>query len=518
MELRREQIPLESLVPSPFNKRVIDESAPKFLDLVQSVKTHGVLQPIVVRAAVPQPEDAIRVVYEIVVGHRRVAASRVAEAGAIDASVRDLDDAGALEVLIAENMEREDLSPLEEAEQIKVLRDAGWDTETIARKLGRSRRWVYTRAKVADLIPAWKAAILAGSAKGPDVDEVEDEEEESGFDKWSIGHLEQVALAPPAVQEKLLHEYHGYWAGIPTIPALRSAVDRYCRKLGEAPFSLEDRDLVPQAGGCIECPFRRGNQPDLFEKPAEIAADDTCMNEICFQGKIDAHLKASLAAAREKDKDAVSLEASSGYWQEGQNKKCDWRGEAGYYVECGEDDPEAVLGVSMGKQGDGSEVHVKMVHEIERGGFRMPPPMTVGRCRNLVDQRRTRDIVKDVDGLISNTSWADLVESGKWDVWRLVRIVLLSTEYSALGKKLAKLKEKTDDEVCEALWEEFRDNLVYSGTDRTSLRAICNEFGWLDLWKGFLSAAREKFPEPDLIKGMADDEPAPEGWKEAMPD
>lgn len=130
-------LPVELMRPSPFQPRKhFDDEA--FMALVESVKEKGVLQPLLVRK---DPKDDKR--YEIVAGERRWRAAQQARLHEVPVVVRELSDRDTLEVALVENLQREDLTPLEEAEAYRRLMDEfGHTQEVLAKAVGKSRSHV----------------------------------------------------------------------------------------------------------------------------------------------------------------------------------------------------------------------------------------------------------------------------------------------------------------------------------------------------------------------------------------
>jgi ParB family chromosome partitioning protein len=113
-------------------------------DLAESLRDHGLLQPIVVRA---HPTRAAR--YEVVAGHRRLAAAHALGWEHIAATLRVADGDEAYLLTVVENLQRQDLSPLEESEALDVLvRERGWSTRQVARAVKRSQSYVSRRLRV----------------------------------------------------------------------------------------------------------------------------------------------------------------------------------------------------------------------------------------------------------------------------------------------------------------------------------------------------------------------------------
>lgn len=139
-------LPVELMQPSPYQpRRHFDDEA--FLTLVESVKEKGVLQPILVRK---DPKDDRR--YEIVAGERRWRAAQQARLHEVPVVVKALSDRDTLEVALVENLQREDLTPLEEAEAYRRLMDEfGHTQEVLAKAVGKSRSHVANMMRLLSL-------------------------------------------------------------------------------------------------------------------------------------------------------------------------------------------------------------------------------------------------------------------------------------------------------------------------------------------------------------------------------
>ncbi|MEO0049828.1 MAG: ParB/RepB/Spo0J family partition protein [candidate division WOR-3 bacterium] len=127
-------IPVEEIRPNPFQPRATkeEENSIGFQELVASIKEKGVLQPVVVR----RRRDG----YELVMGERRWRAARQAGLQTIPAIVRTVDDREMLEMALIENIQREDLNPVDEALAYKALAEQFHLThEEIARRVGKDR-------------------------------------------------------------------------------------------------------------------------------------------------------------------------------------------------------------------------------------------------------------------------------------------------------------------------------------------------------------------------------------------
>lgn len=124
-------------------------------ELADSISSLGVIEPIVVR---PLPGDR----FELVAGERRLRASRMAGLTHIPARVMEADDQLASRIMLVENLLREDLNPVEEADALKSRLDAGDNPEELAKALGMTVQRIRSRAALADLGPMARELLKAG--------------------------------------------------------------------------------------------------------------------------------------------------------------------------------------------------------------------------------------------------------------------------------------------------------------------------------------------------------------------
>jgi len=135
------ELPLEKVVPNPSQPRMTWHEE-TLQELAASIKEHGVLQPILVRPSGDR--------YEIIAGERRWRSSKIAGKETIPAIVERFDDATALEIALIENLQREDLSPLDEAVIYKKMTDElGYSIRQLAGKLGKDKGYVENRLRLA---------------------------------------------------------------------------------------------------------------------------------------------------------------------------------------------------------------------------------------------------------------------------------------------------------------------------------------------------------------------------------
>ena len=148
------EIPLVSVRPNPDQPRRHFDDA-EMATLVTSVREHGVLQPILVA----ETFDG----YQLIAGERRVRAARAAGLDRIPAVIRDLDERSRLELALVENLQREDLDPMETAHGFRrLIDDFGFTHEDIAERVGRARSTVANTLRLLDLAPVVQVAIAEG--------------------------------------------------------------------------------------------------------------------------------------------------------------------------------------------------------------------------------------------------------------------------------------------------------------------------------------------------------------------
>lgn len=271
-------IPLIDLCRSPTNPRRTFP-ADKLAEMADSIARHGVLQPVLVRAwpeGQAYPESLVFVRdndqalprYEIVAGERRCRAAAMAGTELVPAIVRDLSDNEVLEIQIVENLQREEVHPIEEAEGYQILMQrTGCSADELAAKVGRSKAYIYARLKLTALCDEAREAFREG--------------------KLNASTALLIARIPgEKLQAEALSAIVDAWHGpLSFRNAAQVVQNRFTTRLGDAPFDLDKPNLLPDAGSCAACPSRSGNQPELF---ADITSADVCTDPGCFQRKREA--------------------------------------------------------------------------------------------------------------------------------------------------------------------------------------------------------------------------------------
>ncbi|GBG04091.1 ParB/RepB/Spo0J family partition protein [Lactobacillus rodentium] len=148
------ELTLTEIRPNPYQPRkTFDEKSLK--ELAESIKENGVFQPIIVRKSVNG--------YEIIAGERRFRASKLANKTTIPAIIRDFDEAQMMEVAVLENLQREDLTPLEEAQAYETLqKNLGLTQEEVSKRLGKSRPYIANYLRLLTLPQKTKRLLQHG--------------------------------------------------------------------------------------------------------------------------------------------------------------------------------------------------------------------------------------------------------------------------------------------------------------------------------------------------------------------
>ena len=473
------ELPVEDVIPTPDNKRRIDPKSEDMIELSQSIREKGVLQPVLVR---PHPQKQGK--FDLRAGHRRLVGSVLAGKETIPAIVREMDDRTAAEVTTIENLQREDLSVIEEAEQLQVMIDAGWDVEACAISIGKTLAWVHSRARVAKLTPAWKKAVGGGREK---------------ISTWSPAHLEVVAEYPATTQADILNIFgRSNWT--PDLKRLREEIGRITNELGKAPFDPNDADLLPKAGACVPgCSKRRGFHPDLF---LEIGAEslplknDVCLDPKCFAAKVQARLDRMLVEAQAKDERTVAVEKSwHGFKRPGSTSYVD------DYRPAKKTDPGAIPAIVIGGEGRvGQKVWVKP--EKSASGAPRTGKKTLAEKREQLKQRRLRHANAAMWELIEKMKLPDKPES--W-LGQMIAAGAYSHEFPRNHWSATNWGDifEEGEAVLTLLWEGIvrglsglplfnRDQI--GPKDEENLTVLGEELGIS--WPDLVAAAVEAIPEP----------------------
>jgi ParB family transcriptional regulator, chromosome partitioning protein len=223
------ELPVEKVVPNPEQPRMTFHEE-TLQELAASIREHGVLQPILVRPA----GDA----FQIIAGERRWRASKLAGKETIPAIIERFDDATALEIALIENLQREDLSPLDEAIIYKKMTDElGYSIRNLAGKLGKDKGYVENRLRLAmapDDVREMVAARYDTLSAAYELMKIDDKRRRKSLAKQVVaGKLTLIRLRDKV--ERVLNPEQAGPRSAPAIPPLRDdSLITATRKLNEA--------------------------------------------------------------------------------------------------------------------------------------------------------------------------------------------------------------------------------------------------------------------------------------------
>jgi ParB/RepB/Spo0J family partition protein len=260
-------------------------------ELVASVRERGILTPLWVRprwcvgwdghSPAPENEENARSPYDLIAGERRDRAAEAVGLEEVPCQIYLVGDREALEMQLIENLQREDLDPLEEAESYQKMlemRDsktgeALWTVETIAARIKCTSRHVSQRLKLLNLPEPAREALVTGELKPRTA--------------VLIGRIPDEKLRLQATAELLESPFHG--EAMSLREAEEHIAENYMKSTKGADFDTEDPTLVPEMGACSTCPHLAKNSKDIVAgKGTTGTRADMCLNPSCFKRKEEA--------------------------------------------------------------------------------------------------------------------------------------------------------------------------------------------------------------------------------------
>jgi ParB/RepB/Spo0J family partition protein len=288
---------LDALRIAPWNARKTFDPA-SLRELSATIQKQGLISPLIVR-----PVNGGK--YEIVAGHRRFQVTLELGWKSVPCFVRELTEDQAHEIALVDNLQREDIPALEEADAYKELQQRLGTPAAIAARVGKEVSYVARRLQLVSLAEMPRKALaerlitvdhaLLLARLGGDEQDVNL--------KWALnpnsGIKEPVATTI-AQRTKELARKDRYQPWEPQSPVeLKHHIEQNVgRKLSRAPWDLEDAELLPAAGACNVCPSNTKANDTLFGDMAIAAA--TCENGACFEQKREAFVQLRLGSIPER--------------------------------------------------------------------------------------------------------------------------------------------------------------------------------------------------------------------------
>lgn len=245
-------VALANIQPSNYNPRKhFDEAS--LAELAESIRQQGVLQPIGVRPLA----DTDR--FEIVFGERRYRASLMAELGEIPAIVLNVSDETAEEMAVTENLQRKDVTPIEEANAYQKLIESGrHDVQSLAVQFGKNENYIRTRLKFVSLIP--EIALLLER------------------DEVTISVASEICRYGEDIQQEVYNKHlkedavsYNSWRGLKASDVAKNIEKQYTTDLNRYSF---DKTL------CLSCPHNTNNMMLFCEGGCGNCANRSCLTEM----------------------------------------------------------------------------------------------------------------------------------------------------------------------------------------------------------------------------------------------
>lgn len=386
---RMDHVAISSIARSLTNPRKHFDPA-ELQELADSIAASGVHQPILLRPLPPHRlEDTHREAralkqpapeYELVAGERRWRACQLAGVKQVPAMIRPMTDAQALEAQVIENLQREDVTELEEAEGYEsLMKHSKLNADQVGAKIGKSRAYVYSRLKLLDLCQQAREALREGKID---------------FSRALLAaRIPNEQLQIKAVEYMVKEDWQG------DLPGYRECAKHvqkeFMLRLDTARFKITDTSLVPGAGSCMDCKKRTGAEPELF---SDIDSADVCTDPKCFHEKSDAQTALLVRDAQDKGQNVITgaeaAELASDHY--GNTKLKGYR-----RLDSTEDSPTDVpLRKIIGAQMEAEGIQpTKVEHPRKKGELiDVLPNETVLRLLKIVDgqAQASKEVAKEV--------------------------------------------------------------------------------------------------------------------------
>lgn len=277
-------INVNTIVPSKLNPRK-SFSQDSLKEMAASIKKNGVLEPVLVR---PFESKSLNGKYELIAGERRWRAAQLAGLDQMPVIVKQLNDREVMEIQIIENLQREDLTPLEEAFGFKELAaQRGYTVEQLAEKIGKSKSYIYGIIKLCDLPRLAEKALADGKLSRSAAELIARIPNEELRTKAAVALLQPRFGSPVTLYREVKEHIE----------------QNYMVELKRAPFPLNDETLTA-AGTCRACPKMTGNNRDAYPN----GRADVCTDPGCYATKLAAFKVKKIKLAEQEGMKVLSDE------------------------------------------------------------------------------------------------------------------------------------------------------------------------------------------------------------------
>ena len=288
--IEQKRIHLADLIPAEFNSRV-HYSESDLKDLANSIRENGILVSLVVRKHPTRKGQ-----FEIISGFRRYKAGIAAGAKDAPCDIKEMDDQEAFEVMLIENLHREDIHPMDEAVSFSKLGETK-TAEQIAAKIHKSKSYVLKRLKLNELITEVKELFYDGKVRFTQAIQI------ARLQKHDQERVLRECMRNRVIEGGKMEKF------LAPEQDIRTFVDeKISQDLKNSPFDLDSTTLMPKAGSCSACPKRTKNQVDLFDQATKA---DKCMDPGCFKKKVEAHVHLAEKSMVQKGHERVIIAEQS---------------------------------------------------------------------------------------------------------------------------------------------------------------------------------------------------------------
>jgi ParB/RepB/Spo0J family partition protein len=223
---------------------------------------NGIIQPIMVR------NNKSNTGFELISGARRLRAAKLSGLDKVPAIIKNLSDDEAIEVQIIENLQRQDIHPLEESESfLNLIKSEKYSVQTLAAKIGKSLQYIYSRIRLSYLHPELKQKYAAG---------------EINFSAAS-----ELSKIPPAGQTEILTKFTDWGKELEAKEIKDYIRNSIVIDLKNAPFLIIDKKLDVLVGACSDCPKNTGCDTQLFP---DLSGQMLCTDKRCYDKKLNKYL------------------------------------------------------------------------------------------------------------------------------------------------------------------------------------------------------------------------------------
>lgn len=286
-----QNLKLEAITVEAQDRTVFDEQ--RIAELACSIELQGVLNPILVR-----PINGSGA-YHLIAGERRYRAAKSLQMKTIPCNVQEMDDETAAMARLSENLQREDLHPLDESKSYQRLIELDMKVEDIALKTGKPKNHVQQILRLQNLVEPAKDLFRKS--------------------KLELGHAKVLMDLHQDIQEKsikAISTHHGDFHYFKTTGDLIVYINQSIkRSLSKALFDIESKTLHKKFGSCVGCPFNSSNTPGLF---GTVNEDSVCTQPVCYDEKVIRTIKKRnkdlMKLHGKKEEDLVEITTDSWTW------------------------------------------------------------------------------------------------------------------------------------------------------------------------------------------------------------